>query len=554
MDNNRAFLAVALSFVILLGYQYFFMPAPPAPQPGEVQTQTTAAVPAGQQPQARQPVQPAAATEPAVSYDREPQTVTVDTELYTAKFSEDGGTLTSLVLKKYRATSDKDSPGVQLVATSEQEGFPLGFSWGGVTPSRLLYKASTSEIRLSGDDNATLTLTATAGNGVGLVRTYTFSNTSYLINLDVRVTNGSGGILQGEPQLDQVDGSLGGGGTSAVDRFLFGGPSAFINGELHEVEYDEFADAPVTLNGRISWAGYESNYFLCALVPGADAGKSYTMQGTEELVRTRISGEMVTLQPGDSGNWNYKVYYGPKKVSLLRDIGFDLDRAVSYGWFTPIAKPMLWLLNFFYSIFRNYGIAIILVTILIKAVFWPISQKGMKSMKNMQKLQPKMAKIKEKYKDDPQAMNREVMNLYKTYKVNPLGGCLPMLIQIPFFFALYRVLLASIELRHAPFMLWINDLAAPDRLSLGFDIPWLGGLPVLTLLMGASMWLQQKMTPTTADPTQAKIMMMLPVIFTFMFLNFPSGLVLYWLTNNLLSILQQVLMNRDRKASSPAKA
>jgi YidC/Oxa1 family membrane protein insertase len=176
----------------------------------------------------------------------------------------------------------------------------------------------------------------------------------------------------------------------------------------------------------------------------------------------------------------------------------------------------------------------------------------MKSMKNMQKLQPKVVKLKEKYKDDPTRMNQEMMNLYKTYKVNPLGGCLPMVLQIPVFFALYKVLLQSIELRHAPFMLWITDLSAPDRLPIGFDIPYLGGIPVLTLLMGASMFLQQKMTPTTADPTQAKIMMMLPLVFTFMFINFSSGLVLYWFVNNLLSILQQVLINRESK--NPAAA
>ncbi|PID73125.1 MAG: preprotein translocase subunit YajC, partial [Desulfobacterales bacterium] len=163
-----------------------------------------------------------------------------------------------------------------------------------------------------------------------------------------------------------------------------------------------------------------------------------------------------------------------------------------------------------------------------------------------------MAKLKEKYKDDPQQMNKEVMNLYKTYKVNPLGGCLPMLIQIPFFFALYRVLLQSIELRHAPFMMWIHDLSAPDRLFPALDLPYLGGIPVLTLLMGASMFLQQKMTPTTADPTQAKVMMFLPVLFTFMFLNFPSGLVLYWLVNNLLSIVQQILINREKKGGATA--
>ena len=188
------------------------------------------------------------------------------------------------------------------------------------------------------------------------------------------------------------------------------------------------------------------------------------------------------------------------------------------------------------------------MTVLIKIIFWPIAQKGLKSMKNMQKIQPKMAKLKEKYKNDKTRLNEEMMGLYKTYKVNPLGGCLPMLLQIPVFFALYKVLLQAIELRHAPFMLWITDLSAPDRLWIGLDIPYLGGLPILTLLMGGSMFLQQRMTPTPVDPTQAKIMMFLPVIFTFMFLNFASGLVLYWLVNNLLSIGQQYMINKQAAA------
>ncbi len=212
-----------------------------------------------------------------------------------------------------------------------------------------------------------------------------------------------------------------------------------------------------------------------------------------------------------------------------------------------IITPLRWVVDLLYSWVGSYGVAIILLTILIKLIFWPITQKGMKSMKNMQKLQPKIAKLRERFKDDPAKMNQEMMTLYKTYKVNPVGGCLPMLIQIPFFFALYRVLMAAIELRHAPFMLWINDLSAPDRLWIGFDIPYLHGLPIMTLLMGASMYLQQKMTPTTMDPTQARIMQFLPIVFTVMFINFASGLVLYWFVNNLLSILQQYLINRQSK-------
>jgi YidC/Oxa1 family membrane protein insertase len=336
--------------------------------------------------------------------------------------------------------------------------------------------------------------------------------------------------------------------------YLFQGSEAYVNGQLQEIKAKEYEDGPFTLQGNIEWVGFGGNYFLRGIVPLEGSGVSYVMQGTDTLTRTTLIGNLDTVQAGGEKTYAYKIYYGPKKVELLRELGYNLERAVNFGWFDIIARPTLWLLNFLYSFVGNYGVAIILVTIMFKAAFWPISQKGMKSMKNMQKLQPKMAKLKEKYKDDPTRMNQEVMNLYKTYRVNPLGGCLPMVLQIPVFFALYKVLLQSIELRHAPFMLWITDLSAPDRLWIGFDLPYLGGLPVLTLLMGASMWLQQKMTPTTADPTQAKIMQFLPLIFTFMFLNFASGLVLYWFVNNLLSILQQKLINRESEAKQAQAA
>ncbi len=335
---------------------------------------------------------------------------------------------------------------------------------------------------------------------------------------------------------------------------MFAGPASFVNGQLHEVEAKEFKDGPKTLQGNIDWVGYESNYFLCGLIPLEGSGVSFAMQGNEDLTKMQLSGSQDTLQPGAEKEYKYDVFYGPKKLTMLKELGHNLDKSINFGWFDIIAKPTLWLLNWFNTYLHNYGLAIILVTVLFKAAFWPISQKGMKSMKNMQKLQPKMVKIKEKYKDNPTKMNQEVMNLYKTYKVNPLGGCLPMVLQIPVFFALYKVLLMGIELRHAPFMLWISDLSAPDRLWIGFHIPYVDGLPVLTLLMGASMFFQQKLSPSTADPTQAKIMMFLPVIFTFMFLNFASGLVLYWFVNNLLSILQQVLINRDTKKAAATTA
>jgi YidC/Oxa1 family membrane protein insertase len=204
---------------------------------------------------------------------------------------------------------------------------------------------------------------------------------------------------------------------------------------------------------------------------------------------------------------------------------------------------LYFLLQFFNKYVQNYGISIIILTILIKILFWPLTHKSYVSMKEMQKIQPLMAKIRDRYKDDREQMQREMMNLYKTYKVNPMGGCLPMLIQIPVFFALYKILSIAIELRQAPFMLWIDDLSQPDRLfNFPFSIPFMSapaGIPVLTLLMGASMFLQQKMSPPPGDPAQAKMMMFLPILFTVMFINFPSGLVLYWLVNNVISIGQQ---------------
>ncbi|MFT5697275.1 MAG: YidC/Oxa1 family membrane protein insertase [Desulforhopalus sp.] len=558
MDTYRAFLAIIISFIILVGYQYFFVgfDQPVAvdeqvEQRIDQQTAQSGAVATGSVAAPAVVAQVIAPVTPT-TYDREPKQVTIDTDLYTAILSEDGGTVTSFVLKNYKETHDAESLGMQLVKTDATQGFPMEFSWGSALPGRVLYNSDVENVSLSkGQDKGQLVLTAEAGNGLTVVRTYSFNNDTYLIDLSVKIINGSGAILQGIPQLSQINTRFET-SISPAKRFLFAGPAAYMNEDLSEVGEGDFEDGPFVLQGAIDWAGYESNYFLCAVVPTDGNGKTFTMQGTADLAQTQLTGSLDTLQAGMEKEYVYHIFYGPKKLKMLKEIGYNLERSINFGWFDVIAKPALWLLNTFYGVFHNYGIAIILVTVLFKAAFWPISQKGMKSMKNMQKLQPKMAKLKEKYKGDPTKMNQEVMSLYKTYKVNPLGGCLPMVLQIPVFFALYKVLLLSIELRHAPFMLWITDLSAPDRLYIGFDLPYLGGLPVLTLLMGASMFFQQKLTPTTADPTQAKIMMFLPVVFTFMFLNFASGLVLYWFINNLLSILQQVIINRDKKKPAAA--
>ena len=559
MDTYRAFLAIIISFVILLGYQYFFVgfdqpvDVAPSDQPVEQSVAQAPAAQPGQEPVAQNAApQPIKVPEP-VQYDRDPQDIKINTQLYTAVISEDGGVVKSFVLKKHTETNKKDSEGMELIKSDAASGFPLQFSWGTALGPRILFNSDAQELNLAADSKATLKLVGVAANGMVVERQYTFNNENYLIDLDIQIHNGAGSVLQGTPQLTLVNRPFTDTSANPASRFLFSGPAAYIDTALTQIKVDDLKEGAKSLQGQIDWAGYEGNYFLTAIVPLEGAGKSFTAQGGEgELALTSMVGNLDTLQPNADQQYKYHVFMGPKKLDMLKSIGYNLDRSVDFGWFDVIAKPTLWLLNFFYSYFLNYGVAIILVTILFKAIFWPITQKGMKSMKNIQKLQPKVQKLKEKYKNDPTKMNQEMMNLYKTYKVNPLGGCLPMVLQIPVFFALYKVLLQSIELRHAPFMLWINDLSAPDRLWLGFDIPYLGGLPVLTLLMGASMFLQQKLSPSTADPTQAKIMMMLPFIFTFMFLNFASGLVLYWFINNLLSILQQVLINRENRKPAAA--
>src|SRR5665647_451573 len=543
MDLYRAFLAIVLSFLILVGYQYFFA-KPTQQQPaGAPQAQQQV----NESPGNKTAPMPAAATSavktpPSVPVDPNAKDVTVDTPLYTAVIKEQGGGFKSFVLKQYRTKMEKDSGPMQLVPGKDPANLPVLFSLdNGGTATLPIFKTDKAGVSLTAQqDTATLVMTASLADGIRIVRTLTFHSNNYLIGIEYKVENLTDKSVQVSPALSLASEPFG--HASETSKYLFAGSSAYVNGALVETKGKKLSEGPVVLQGKVSWVGFADNYFMTSAVPVTGNVRTVTVQGSEQYVQTVISEGLQTLAAHGSQVFDYKVYFGPKKLQILQDAGHELAKAVNFGWFDVLAKPMLWLLNFFHQYSGNYGIAIILVTVLIKLVFWPITQKGMKSMKNMQKLQPKVAKLREKYKDDPTTMNQEMMALYKTYKVNPVGGCLPMVIQIPFFFALYQVLLAAIELRHAPFMLWINDLSAPDRLWIGVDIPYLHGIPIMTLLMGASMYLQQKMTPTTADPTQARIMQFLPVIFTFMFINFASGLVLYWFINNLLSILQQQLI------------
>lgn len=287
---------------------------------------------------------------------------------------------------------------------------------------------------------------------------------------------------------------------------------------------------PKSFKEGVKWIAQEDKYFFSSIVP--------KVQIEDSKVWSKNADALVALKL-PAGVSNYFIYTGPKEYDTLKKYGFGLEHIVDFGFFSILARPLFWVLKIFYSISHNYGIAIIILTILVRIPFIPLINKGQRSMKKLQDIQPKMAELREKYKNDPQRMQKELMELYKKHKVNPMGGCLPMLLQIPVFFALYKVLLIAIELRNAPFMLWIKDLSVKD--------PYY----ILPIIMGATMVIQQKMTPSTMDPTQQKIMMIMPIVFTFMFLTFPSGLVLYWLVNNVLSIAQQWYMNK-KLAKQPA--
>ncbi len=554
MDLYRAFLAVVLSFIVLFGYQYLFV----KPQPKQAVEQTVREERSA--PGSTQSSSPATAAAPKTvaekpiistvkeaANDLPAKDVAVETPYYSAVFSGRGGGVKSFLLKKYRRENRADADLMQLVKTSQSHELPLIFTPFAHSSTPLpLYDPDRESLEVTQKDGKQSVTMKAELNGLRIIRTMTFDAEGYSFDMTYTLHNPSSQAMEIAPALYQTNQPFS--QTKAFNRYQFGGPVLYTADEgVKEIKAKKLAEGPQLFQGDIQWTGYEDNYFISAVIPLTESSRTVKAQAVGKSVITVLEDPVAVLPAGGEKKFTYKVYLGPKKLSILEAVNHNLSKAVNFGWFDMLARPTLWLLNFLYKYVKNYGVAIILVTIFIKLLFWPITQKGMKSMKNMQKLQPKIAKLKEKYKDDPTRMNQEMMTLYKTYKVNPVGGCLPMLVQIPVFFALYKVLLQAIELRHAPFMLWITDLSAPDRLPIGIDIPYLGGIPVLTLLMGGSMFLQQKMTPSTGDPTQQKIMMMLPVVFTFMFIKFASGLVLYWFINNLLSILQQQLINRQTR-------
>ena len=474
--------------------------------------------------------------------------IEVETELYTAIFSGSGPLIKSFKLKKYRSKPDEDSPPKELIHVKNKDGYGLNLGFSGQSIPNInwaTYKVNDQDITIRiGDQPKELVYEWKSPQGIEIKTRFLFYSDTYNIDLSVIINNKSEYIIDDSLLLNLAHFPQ----ETKKSYYAFEGMALLVGNKLEEVKVKKLKDK--LFSGQISWIAYEEAYFMTAIISEED--KKATAKGTtlpDGEVRITYITPSLNLRQHQKATESFTLYLGPRDLYTLKTLGRKLEKAINFGWFDIIAKPLLVTLRFFNKHVGNYGVSIILLTIVIKILFWPLTHKSYQSMKEMRKLQPMMAKIREKYKGNKQEMNKQLMGLYKTYKINPMGGCLPMVIQIPVFFALFRVLPNSIELRHAPFVLWIKDLSAPDRLfSFPFEIPFMAppyGIPVLTLIMGASMFIQQKMTPTPGDPAQAKMMMLLPIVFTFLFINFPAGLVLYWLVSNILSIAQQYRITRQ---------
>jgi YidC/Oxa1 family membrane protein insertase len=547
--ERRALIAVVLSLLILIVYQEVVLkriyPPPPPGAPGA--PEALPGEPAEELPPlAVEPAKPAAPSMaeavpavPAVQGRR----ITVETDVYAAEFTTAGARLTSLRLKKHRTAVHADSPPQEMIVVSPQGEFPFGVELRGesvVSDGAALYATDADEVVLTGEQSGHVDFVWQGDSGTVRKR-FTFYGNRYDFSAAVKADGVPAQYRElGVSWVRAVDA-----GDNGVREPLFD-RTAFLQGKkLIEYYFDDetLSGGEIQDQGDIGWSGYAGRYFLVAMVPvDAERMRLWLKARDGSVLETmlfRLTSGNVTQE--------ISVYVGPKDLDILDRFGSNVARAVDLGWFSFVAIPLLQVIRFSHRFTGNYGADIILLTILIKILFIPLTKRSFESMRAMQKLQPEMTKIRERYKDDSERMNKEVMELYRRHKVNPLGGCLPMLLQIPVFIGLYQALLNAVELRHAPFMLWINDLSAPDRLG-SLQLPFVDqpGVPVLTLLMGASMFGQQWMTPTTGDPTQQRIMLLMPLMFTFMFVNFPSGLSLYWLINNVLTMAQQYHINRQR--------
>ncbi|MBI5182522.1 MAG: membrane protein insertase YidC [Nitrospirae bacterium] len=515
--EKRVIIATVLSALVLLAFSYFFQsPLAPKREPEKRIAE--------EKPLEAKKAAPSEEKALAIKAKQLPlpseKEIVVETDLYKAILTNRGGAIKSWELKRYTGNGKGH---VQLIPQTEGIIYPLSLEIEGADINDKIFAADKNNITLSKDKNKDIiTLSYADSKGIKAEKKLTFYNDTYKIDIDLSAE----GI--DKPLFFSIGSDFG-----IVDKTATGygshiGAVASIDKKL-KFDLPKKAGDTVQHQGKIAWAASEDKYFIASIIPKNTINEVIVRKEEKDRFNT-----LIKFPKADKLKETLVLYAGPKEYSRLEAFRIGLEETIPLGWFWFIGLPLFQLMKWLYKILGNYGIAIILITVIIKIIFAPLTHKSYKSMKAMQKLQPKIAALQEKFKNDKQKLNVEMMNLYKTHKANPVSGCLPMVIQIPVFIALYNVLSYAIELRHAPFFWWIQDLAAMD--------PYY----ILPIIMGISMLIQQWMTPAapTADPIQSKMMYAMPVIFTFMFLNFPSGLVLYWLVNNVLSIAQQAITNK----------
>jgi len=544
MDNQRLILFVVFSFTLLLLWESWQAKhQPPAPTPSAVSTQTNAAPTPSQ---AMNLPAPGATPTPASATLVRGQRATVETDVLRAEIDGMGGDIRGLQLLRYRESEDKNKI-LDLFEDSATRPYVAqsGLIGAGLPTHRSAFQLNPGTYRLqNGATQLQVPLVWTdPANGVRVEKIYTFTRGSYQVDLSTRVTNGGAQPVDLTPYYQLMRHGEAPRGESFF-LYTYTGPAFYTDArKFQKVAFKDILEgkADFEKNADNGWVGLVQHHFVAAWLPRkGEKREFYTKAQGGNLYSAGVILAEGRLLPGQQKTFSVPLYAGPQQQSLLEKTAPGLDLTRDYGWLTPLAYPIFWALEKIERIVGNWGWAIIILTILIKLALYPLSAAGYKSMAKMKTLTPRLQRLKEIHGDDRQKMHQAMAEMYKTEKINPLGGCLPILIQIPVFIALYWVLLAAVEMRGAPWIGWITDLTAPD--------PYF----ILPILMGITSVLQVKLNPQPMDPMQAKIMMIMPIGFTVMFVFFPAGLVLYWVVNNILSIAQQWAINKQVEANPKA--
>ena len=535
MDTQRSALLIVFLFSLFMLWDGWQRQSQPSVAPA------TAASAAAQSPGAQAPVPtvstPAGAADvPAVPVEVQKASMRVVTDLFIADVSAEGGSIIRLELLKHKAGPETTGNFVLLDnGTGHLYHAQSGLIGEGLPTHKTVFQLPEGELSLAdGTDSIELRMTAVGGEGVTVTKVLTFRRGSYRIDTRYEIVNASQAPISAHAYFQLLrDGKPSAGGNAMLSTFT--GPAFYTEqGKYQKIDFADIADnsAKFVTKAPDGWVAMVQHYFVSAFVPPASTEREYFARKVgNDLFTAGVVVPVAAAAPGATSSIEVPLYAGPQIQNDLVALAPGLDLVVDYGFLTIIASPMHWVLEKLHDLVGNWGWAIILLTILIKAIFFPLSAASYRSMAKLRVVTPRMQQIKERHGSDRVRMQQEMMELYKTEKINPLGGCLPIVVQIPVFIALYWVLLGSVEMRNAPWIGWITDLSIKD--------PYF----VLPLLMGVTMFVQTKLNPTPPDPIQAKVMLFLPVVFTGMFLFFPSGLVLYWITNNVLSIAQQWVIN-----------